>query len=352
MASKFIDLAQQPLSSQRMMELMEQMIQGSLSTEEMVEVLRTLAARGETAEEIAAAVAVLRRHAVPLPLKNTAGLCDTCGTGGDRVARDEGGSAPAGEPTEPAATINVSTLGALVAASCGVRISKHGNRAASSRCGSADVLEALGVNLDATPEQVAACIDGVGIGFCFAPRFHPAMKAVAPARKQLGIRTIFNLIGPLANPAPLTYQLVGVADSKLLTPLADALIRLGIRRGLVVHGLDGLDEVTTTAETDALEILDGKAGPLRLRPEDCGLKRAILDELRGGDATENARLATAVLRGAASAQRDLVALNAGCAIYIAEQAPSLLDGVRRALEALKAGAPFELLQWLVKHSHA
>ncbi|MBI4322710.1 MAG: anthranilate phosphoribosyltransferase, partial [Candidatus Omnitrophica bacterium] len=257
-----------------------------------------------------------------------------CGTGGDRQG-----------------TFNVSTLAALAAAACGVRIAKHGNRAASSRCGSADVLQALGVNVEASPERVAQSIEELGFGFCFAPRFHPAMQIVAPIRKELGRRTIFNLIGPLANPAPLTFQLVGVAEAALLMPVAQALLRLGIRHGMVVHGVDGLDEVTTTQETQALEVRGGVVEPLRLRPEDFGLPRATLEDLRGGEAEENARLARDVLSGAPSRKRDIVALNAGCAVYVADRAYSLQEGVAKAETALASGRALTLLERVVELSN-
>ena len=323
-----IRLAERPLSAAAMSQAIDRIVTGAMPPAEVASFLRTLAQRGETAEEIAAAVASLRRHAQPLPLARSYELCDTCGTGGDGQG-----------------TFNISTLGALTAAACGARIAKHGNRAASSRCGSADVLEALGLNLQAAPSVVARGIEEVGFGFCFAPLFHPAMKVVAPIRKELGIRTIFNLIGPLANPAPLTFQLVGVSDEKLLTPVAEALVRLNIRHGLVVRGLDGLDEITTTADTTALEVRRGVVAPRTIRPESCGLARASVEALRGGDARENARIAREVLRGGGTeAQRDIVALNAGCALYIADQAATIEDGARKARTSLASGAPWTVLE--------
>ena len=299
---------------------------GQTPPEEIRAFLLDLAQRGETAEEIATAVEVLRAHAVPLPLANPEGLCDTCGTGGDGQG-----------------TLNVSTLAALAAAAAGVRIAKHGNRAASSRCGSADLLEALGVNLAAAPAQVARSIDTLGFGFCFALAFHPAMKAVAPVRKALGIRTIFNLVGPLANPAPLAFQLVGVSEARLLRPMAEALARLGVRRGLVVHGEDGMDEVTTTGPTRMLELRDGRIAEQRLTPKEAGLPRATAASLRGGDAAQNAAIARQVLDGAAGPAQDIVALNAGCAVYLAGLAATIAEGVRVAQEALRAGRAAALL---------
>ena len=307
----------------------ERLMAGDMPADEAKLFLKTLAERGETAEELAAAVRSVRAHAVALPLSRELELCDTCGTGGDGQQ-----------------TINVSTLAGLVAAACGARIAKHGNRAASSRCGSADVLAALGVNIDAAPAQVARCIEELGFGFCFAPRFHPAMKAVAAVRKELGIRTIFNLIGPLANPAPLTAQLVGVAQPQLMMPIAEALIDLGIRHGLVVHGRDGLDEATTSADTDAIEIREGALSPMRLDPEQFGLPRSTIDQLRGDGPEQNAAIARAILGGEASPGRDVVALNAGLAVYVAGRADTMEDGVRRAQAALAEGTPLLLLERL------
>lgn len=326
---------EQPLSAEAMRRVMTELMTGQLAEDEIKTFLTTLARRGETAEEIAAAVEVLRAHALRLPLSRSYELCDTCGTGGDGQG-----------------TINVSTLAALVAAAAGVRVCKHGNRAASSRCGSADLLEALGVNLNASPEQVARCVEEVGFGFCFAPVFHPAMKRVAPIRRLLGIRTIFNLIGPLANPAPLTFQLVGVSDARLLRPMAEALLRLGIRHGLVVHGRDGLDEVTTTGSTDVLELRAGRLTEYQLEPTGLGISVATLEALRGGDAAANARAAQEVLGGAPSAARELIALNAGCAIYAADRAATVTEGIAKAREAIQSGRANQILATVQELTHA
>ncbi|MBI3087639.1 MAG: anthranilate phosphoribosyltransferase [Candidatus Omnitrophica bacterium] len=334
MSAAFADLAQHPLSRAQMLEAMERIMTGQVAPEELAAFLQALAARGETAEEIAGAVQALRRQAVPLPLSQPRELCDTCGTGGDRQG-----------------TFNISTLAALTAAACGVRVSKHGNRAASSRCGSADVLEALGLNLNATPAQVARSIEEIGFGFCFAPKFHPAMKAVAEVRKTLGIRTIFNLVGPLANPAPLAFQLVGVPDERLMQPVAEALQALGVRHGMVVHGLDGLDEATTTEQTIFLEVSGRSIESGRLRPEELGYSRATVEALRGGDAQDNARLAREVLGGRPSPRREIVALNAGCAIYVADQARSIPEGVAKAEAALESGRVLALLDRVIAFSN-
>ncbi len=328
-------LAQQQLSGEAMRQAMERIMTGAMPAEEVRTFLETLAKRGETAEELAAAVTVLHRHATPLLVSPALELCDTCGTGGDQQG-----------------TFNLSTLAALVAAACGVRVAKHGNRAASSRCGSADLLEALGFNLEAAPERVAKSIEELGFGFCFAPLFHPAMKAVASIRRELGIRTIFNLIGPLANPAPLTFQLIGLADARFLMPVAQVLKTMGIRHGMVVHGLDGLDEVSTTKETAILEVRHGVIESYRVRPEDFGLSRATLDEVRGGDPQENAALAREILSGKLSRKRDLVAVNAGCAIYVADGTRSLQEGMAKAESALDSGRALTLLDRVIAFSHA
>ena len=326
---------EQPLGAQAMTEIMTQIMAGQAAEPLIREFLTTLARRGETAEEIAAAVSVLHSHAVSVPLKNSGNLCDTCGTGGDGQG-----------------TINVSTLAALVAAAAGARIAKHGNRAASSRCGSADLLEALGVNLAATPAQVARCIDEAGFGFCFAPAFHPAMKAVSAIRKSLGIRTIFNLIGPLANPCPLSYQLVGVSEERLLMPMAEALSRLGIRHGLVVHGADGLDEATTTGPTQAIEVTGASFKSMELTPASLSIPQGKLEELRGGDCTRNVHIAQEILSGTASPARDIIVLNAACALYAADVAGTVLEGLKQARAAIASGAARRVLERVKELSHA
>jgi len=326
---------EQPLTADQMQRVLGAIMEGRTSAEEVRAFLTTLARRGETAEELAAAVQVLRAHAVRLPLTTSEDLCDTCGTGGD--GKD---------------TINVSTLAALVAASAGVRVIKHGNRAASSRCGSADLLEALGVNLEASPGVIARVVEELGFGFCFAPRFHPAMRAVAPIRKALGVRTIFNLIGPLANPVPLTFQVVGVSERRLLRPMGEALRRLGIRHGLVVHGADGLDEVSTTGPTAACEIRGGEVTELTVEPESLGVPRASPQDLRGGSIQENAEVARQVLAARRGPARDIIAVNAACALYVAGAVASLQEGRVRAAEAIDSGRALGVLEHVKELSHA
>jgi len=327
---------EQPLSREQMTRIMNAIMEGTSAPEETRTFLTTLARRGETAEEIATAASVLRAHALPLPLARTDTLCDTCGTGGDGQG-----------------TINISTLAALVAAAGGVRVAKHGNRAASSRCGSADLLEALGVHLEAPAETVARCIDDIGFGFCFAPRFHPAMKAVAPIRKALGIRTLFNLIGPLANPAPLTFQLIGVADAALLHPMAEALRHVGVRHGMVVHGHDGLDEVTTTGATDMIDVRPEGLTAMRFDAATLGVPRASLEALRGADAAHNARLARQILEGAPGPLQEIVAVNAGCTLYVADRARTIAEGYAQAktiLASRRAAALLDRVKELTAHA--
>ncbi len=316
-----------PLSATAMRQEMTAIMHGERTPEAIKTFLESLARRGETAEEIAVAAQVLREQAVKLPLRTPEGLTDTCGTGGDGQG-----------------TVNISTLAALVAAGAGARIAKHGNRAASSRCGSADVLEALGVNLAATPEQVARCIDEVGFGFCFAPAFHPAMKTVAPVRKALGIRTIFNLIGPLANPAPLAYQIVGVSEPRLLRVVGEALVQLGIRHGFVLHGQGGLDEATTTGLTEVVEVQGGGLKATRWDASTWGLGRAQVSDLKGGDAPHNARIAQELLEGARTPVRDVVLLNAAAALVACGQAPDMPDALARAGQAIETGRAREVLR--------
>ncbi len=323
-----------PLSRSAMRQAMDRIMAGAMPSEEISALLRGLAQRGESAEEIAGGVDSLREHAVRLPLSRAYELCDTCGTGGDGQG-----------------TINVSTLAALIVAACGVRVAKHGNRAASSRCGSADLLAALGLNLEAEPTRVAESLETLGFGFCFAPRFHPAMKAVAPIRKALGIRTIFNLIGPLANPAPLAWQLVGVSEARVMRPMAEALQALGLRHALVVHGRDGLDEVTTTRETDVLEVRPSGIQSFEISPDEFSMPRSTPADLKGGDPIENARLAQEILAGASSPRLDLVVLNAGSALYAADHVTSIREGVTRAIAAVEDGRAARLLTQVIELSN-
>jgi anthranilate phosphoribosyltransferase len=274
--------------------------------------------RGESADVIAGLASALRVHARGLPLEGP--LVDTCGTGGD-------GSG----------TFNISTAAAFVTAGAGARVAKHGNRAASSRCGSADVLEALGVRLDLSPEECARCLEETGMVFLFAPAYHPALKYAAGPRREIGVRTVFNLLGPLANPAGARFQLLGVADGALVRKLAEALLRLGAERALVVHGEDGLDELSVTAPSCVCELRGGVLKEYRVTPEQFGLARVSGSELAGGDAAANAEILKRILSGEAGPRRDIVALNAAAALVAAGRAVDLADGLKMARESIDSG---------------
>ncbi len=293
--------------------------------------LSALRVKGETAEEIVGMARGMTELAEKVEVDADV-ILDTCGTGGDN-----------------AQTFNISTAAALVAAGAGVTVAKHGNRSATSLCGSADVLEALGVAIDLAPAQVSRCIAACGIGFMFAPRHHLAMKHVAPVRRQLGMATTFNLIGPLTNPAGARHQLIGVADARYVERIAQAVRLMGNDRNLIVHSEDGLDEISTTCPTAIVEVFAGQGYDVHyeVAPEEFGLRRARLEELRGGDAAENAGHLRAVLDGAEGAHLDVVLLNAGAALYIAEAAGSIADGVVRARAAVASGAARAKLDALV-----
>jgi anthranilate phosphoribosyltransferase len=280
--------------------------------------LTALHMRGETIEEIAAAADALRARALTVDAPPDA--IDTCGTGGDGLG-----------------TLNISTAAAIVTAACGVKVAKHGNRALSSKSGSADVLTALGVKIDLTPQQVSKCIDEAGLGFLFAPAHHSAMKHVAIVRQQLGFRTIFNLLGPLCNPARVKKQLVGVFADKWLEPLAHVLHTLGTERAWVVHGADGLDELTVTGPSHIAELNHGQVRRFTISPADAGLSIHRLDKLFGGDATENAAAMTRLFAGEPGAYRDIVCLNAGGSLVVAGKAGSLREGVERAQKVIDSG---------------
>ncbi len=282
--------------------------------------LVALRAKGETVDEIVAAARALRARADSAPPPDPRAI-DTCGTGGDG-----------------AGTFNVSTAAAFVVAGAGVPVAKHGNRAASSRTGSADVLEALGVCADLPIARAAAIARRIGIGFLFARRAHPAVRHVAPVRAELGVRTLMNCLGPLTNPCGVRRQLVGVYARELVEPLAHALARLGAERALVVHGSDGLDEITTTGPTFAARLADGRVEALALDAAAFGIARARAEDLRGGDAAENAAIVRAVLDGAPGPRRDLVLVNAAAALWVADAAGDLASGLERARASIDSGA--------------
>ena len=312
-------------------------ITGGLATPSQIAALITgLRMKGETVEEITAAALVMRDRATRVPVDDAASLplLDTCGTGGDQTH-----------------TFNVSTCAAFVVAGAGVRVAKHGNRSVSSACGSADVCEALGVRMDLTPDQVAACIRTHHIGFLFAPALHGTMKHAATPRKEIAIRTIFNLLGPLANPAGARLQLLGVYRRDLTERVARVLGKLGCRRAMVVHGEDGMDEITTTGKTHVCELADGRLRSYEILPEDFGLPRARMEDLRGAGADENARLLLEVLEGRPGPRRDMVLLNAGAALYTAGTANDIPEGIRQAAASIDTGSAASRLRGLIDFSH-
>jgi anthranilate phosphoribosyltransferase len=309
------------------------MMDGDVTPAQMGGFLMALRVRGETVEEITGGARVMREKAVRVTAPD--GAIDTCGTGGD-------GSG----------SFNISTAVALVVASLGVPVAKHGNRALSSKSGSAEVLQQLGVNIDAEPAVLERCLEGAHIAFLMAPRHHTAMRHVGPVRVELGTRTIFNLLGPLSNPAGASHQLLGVFDGKWVVPMAKVLRNLGSTRVWVVHGEDGLDEITTTAATRVAELRDGHVREFSVTPEDAGLKRAAPEDLKGGDPAHNAAALRDLLDGKTGAYRDIVLLNAAAALVVADKAADLRAGVALAAAALDSGAAKATLNKLVTLSSA
>ena len=318
-----------------MLSLMRQIMRGEVTPTMISAILVGLRVKRETIGEISAAAFVMREFASKVPVTQRDHLVDTCGTGGDA-----------------AHTFNISTASAFVAAAAGARVAKHGGRSVSSTCGSADVLEALGVNLNLTPEQVGHSIDEIGIGFMFAPNFHGAMKYAAPVRRELGVRTIFNILGPLTNPAGADNQVLGVFHPDLVGIQARVLQRLGSTHVLVVNGSDGLDEITLNGETNVAELKDGQVSEYRISPEDFGLPRAPLDAIKVGTTEEAKAMLLGVLQNQAGPARDIVQLNAGAAIYAAGVADTLALGMKKAAEAIATGAAKNKLAQLVQVSNA
>ncbi|MFC1703806.1 anthranilate phosphoribosyltransferase [Candidatus Omnitrophota bacterium] len=316
------------LAAQEIQSVFHQIMSGKLSKDEIVAFLIALRDKGETPEEIAAAAGVMREFSTKI--ENVKGIAvDTCGTGGDKSN-----------------TFNISTVSAFVVAGAGLKVAKHGNRSVSSKCGSADLLEALGVNISASAETVAKCINEIGIGFLFARNFHPAMKHAAPARKEISTRTIFNILGPLTNPADTKHQLLGVYDGNLLVAIATALKNLGLTHAMVVHGLDGLDEVTTTAATSVCELKNDQIQSYEVFPENFGIKRALMEDLKGADVEDNVAIANEILEGKESAKRDIVVLNAGCALYVGDKAKDIKEGVELAQQSIDSGNAKKKLELL------
>lgn len=316
-----------------MVDLMRQIMGGQLTSAQIAAILIGLRVKVETVSEIAAAASVMREFATPVPVNDKFHLVDTCGTGGDHSK-----------------TFNISTTCAFVAAAAGARVAKHGGRASSSASGSADVLEALGVNINLNAEQVAQSVEQIGLGFMFAPNYHGAMKHVAPVRKELGVRTMFNILGPLTNPAGAENQLLGVFHADLVGIMARVLKQLGSRHVLVVHGCDGLDEITLSGETQVAELKNGEVREYTLRPSQFGLTETDLDAVKAYDADQSAAMLLSVLENEASAARDIVLLNAGAGIYVSGVAHSLETGIERARDALSSGAALAKLRQLIEFS--
>ena len=314
------------LTSDEAESVMDLMMGGIAKPEEIAGYLGAIAARGESVNEIVGSVRSMRRHSRPFAVKRT-DLMDVCGTGGD-------GSH----------TFNVSTTNAFLLAAAGLGVVKHGNRAISSACGSADVIEAMGLAIDASDENVASSVDTCGFGFLFAPKFHPSMQHVGPTRRTLGVRTLFNLLGPLANPASVRRQVIGVFAQKWLLPLAEAVRILGAEEALIVWGEDCLDEISLSGPTQAIHLKNGLLVPLTLTPEDFGVERAPVSELRGGDAKTNAKIIESILSGEETGpRRDIVIINAGAALRVAGLVSSWIEGANLARELLQQGVGGRLL---------
>ncbi len=320
------------LSRQEMNDAVTQMLEGRASAVQIGALLAVLASRGETVDELIGAVTAVRAQAQMISVKQP-GFVDTCGTGGDG-----------------AGTFNISTAAAIVTAACGVTVAKHGNRSVSSRCGSADVLTALGVNIELSPSQVEACISATRLGFLFAPAHHPAFRHLAEVRRELGVRTLFNLVGPLSNPAGAKRQVIGVFDPKWVPLVAEALAALGVEHALVVHG-GGLDELSVSGETLVEEVRGTERTSYRVTPESVGLPRSPQASLKGGTAEENALIIRGVLAGEPGACRDIVVLNAAAALVVAGWVDSLKAGVELACEAIDLGAAERVLNYFVRFTN-
>ena len=338
---------QQDLNEAEMIEVMNQVMGGEATQAQVGAFITALRMKGETIEEITGAARVMRDHATPIRVGRALDIdreeinldretiLDTCGTGGSGTK-----------------SFNISTTVAFVVSACGVKVAKHGNRSISSACGSADVLEALGVNLNVTPQQVEACINEIGVGFLFAPALHGAMKHAIGPRREIGIRTIFNILGPLTNPAGADRQVLGVYDESLVEVLARVLAKLGCQRGFVVHGQDGMDEVTLTGPTRIGEIRDGAVTLSTIEPEDFGLRRCKLAELQGGDAVANAEIVRDILAGNPGPKRQVVLLNAAYALVAAGLAKDVEAGLERARAAIDDGLAMAKLEGLVALTNA
>lgn len=321
-------LRHESLTAEEAAAVMTIIMDGEATSTQIAALLTALRMKGETVEEIAGFARVMREKAVRIAPR-CAALVDTCGTGGDRLK-----------------TFNISTAAAFVAAGAGVAVAKHGNRSVTSKSGSADVLEELGVNLAVPPEFVQQCIEEIGIGFLFAQHFHPAMKHAAPVRREIGIRTVFNMLGPLTNPAGAAYQLIGVYEPHLTDLLANVLQMLGSQRAFVVHGLLGLDEWSTAGATRVSELKDGQVTTREYLPADLGIEEASPEDLAGGSPPDSAGMIFRIFRGEGGPKRDIVLVNAAAALLVAGHAATMQDGLQQAAVSLDSGAAMEKLQAL------
>ncbi len=335
----------QPLSREEARAVMAEVLTGKCTDAQIAALLVALHMKGETVEEIVGFAEAIRAAATPLSIHQNStvdvsgtgrdALVDTCGTGGDASG-----------------TFNISTATALVVAGAGVRVAKHGNRSVTSKCGSADVMEALGVSISLPPTRLAACLEEVGIAFLFAPAMHSAMKYVQPARRELRLRTVFNLLGPLTNPAHASAQVVGVYSVELVEKLAEALSMLGLHRAMVVHGLDGLDEITITGPTRVAEVREGSVRTYEVTPEEFGIERAPIEDISGGDAAANAAIIREILSGRKSPKRDVVLLNAAAALVAAGRADHVAEALPLAARSIDSGAAAEKLEAMVRFTNA
>ncbi len=322
------------LSEEEMESTMDEIMSGEATPAQIGSLITALRMKGETVEEIAGAARLMRKKAITI-MSSSRLLVDTCGTGGDQSH-----------------TFNISTAAAFVVAGAGLKVAKHGNRSVSSQCGSADVLETLGVNIEAKKEVVEKCLEEIGIAFLFAPLLHGAMKYAIGPRREMGIRTIFNVLGPLTNPAQAHAQVIGVFDGKLTEPLAQVLGRLGSKHAFVVHGSDGLDEITLTGETRISELKEGKISTYQIKPEDFGLEPCGKDDLMGGDKQNNANIIQEILKGAGGPRRDIVLLNSAAAIVAGDKAKDFKKGIDLARESIDSGAAREKLEKLIGMSNS
>jgi len=315
-------------------DFMQSLMSGVLTDDIIESYVLSLNEKGVTAEDIYDAATVMRQFSKQVTIQDKTHLVDTCGTGGDGIQ-----------------TFNVSTLSAIVAASAGVKVAKHGGRSVSSKCGSADVLEALGVNVNLTPEKVAILVNDIGIAFMFAPNFHPAMRYAAPVRKKLGVRTIFNVLGPIANPASATHQILGVYEASLTKTMAEVLSKLGSEHVMVVHGEDGMDEISISSPTRVTELKNKMITNFIIKPADFGLKIADLKKIQVKDVDASRSMMLDVLNGNKGPHRDITLLNAGAAIYVSGITSTLKDGIEKAASAIDQGLSLKKLEALKVASH-